>query len=214
MLRVLSRTCLSVGSKTGIRTSIRPVATSSKKWSDEKRDVTSAKFLEGFAKVAPITMDPPTFPQDYMKEDLVDQTEGEDDTKLSLNFFLPSKTIHSNEKVDLVLVPSQSGDFGIMSKHVPTVAQLRPGVITIHKEQDKDVSKYFVSSGFAFVHENSVADICAVEAVPLEDIDANQVKSSLAEAQGKLSASADEVSKAEAQIAVDVLTAMEAAVVA
>ena len=40
-------------------------------------------------------------------------------------------------QVDLVLLPSTTGDFGVMPGHVPTVAQLRPGVITVHKEMDK-----------------------------------------------------------------------------
>ena len=38
----------------------------------------------------------------------------------------------------------------------------RPGVVTVHKELDKSVEKYFVSGGFAFVHPDSTADICAV----------------------------------------------------
>ena len=36
-----------------------------------------------------------------------------------------------------MLLPSTTGDFGVMPGHVPTVAQLRPGVITVHKELDK-----------------------------------------------------------------------------
>lgn len=47
-------------------------------------------------------------------------------------------------QVDMVLVPAVTGDFGAMPGHVPTVAQLRPGVVTVHKEMDKDVKKYFV----------------------------------------------------------------------
>ena len=47
-------------------------------------------------------------------------------------------------QVDLVLIPAVTGDFGAMPGHVPTVAQLRPGVVTVHKELDKDVRKYFV----------------------------------------------------------------------
>ena len=31
--------------------------------------------------------------------------------------------------------------------------------------------QYFVSSGFAFVHPDSTAEVCAVEAVPLEHLD-------------------------------------------
>ena len=36
--------------------------------------------------------------------------------------------------------------------------------------------QYFVSSGFAFVHADSTAEVCAVEAVPLEHLDGAAVK--------------------------------------
>lgn len=32
-----------------------------------------------------------------------------------------------------MLLPATTGDFGVMPGHVPTVAQLRPGVVTVHK---------------------------------------------------------------------------------
>jgi F-type H+-transporting ATPase subunit delta len=73
-----------------------------------------------------------------------------------------------------------TGDFGVMPGHVPTVAQLRPGVQTIHNELDTDVEKYFVSAGFAFVHADSTADVCAVEAVKVEDLDPEAVRAGLA----------------------------------
>ena len=82
-------------------------------------------------------------------------------------------------QVDLVLVPAVTGDFGVMPGHVPTVAQLRPGVVTVHNELDKDVEKYFVSSGFAFVHADSTADVVAVEAVKLEELDTEAVRAGL-----------------------------------
>lgn len=68
----------------------------------------------------------------------------------------------------MALLPAVSGDFGVAAGHVPTMAQLRPGVVSVHKEMDKDVTHYFVSSGFAFVYDNSVADVCAVEAVEVD----------------------------------------------
>lgn len=51
--------------------------------------------------------------------------------------------------------------------------------MTVHKELDKDVTKYFVSGGFAFVHPDSTADICAVEAVKVSDLDADAVRAGL-----------------------------------
>lgn len=37
-------------------------------------------------------------------------------------------------------------------------------------------AQYFVSSGFAFIHADSTTDVCAVEAVPLEQLDPELVK--------------------------------------
>lgn len=54
------------------------------------------------------------------------------------------------------------------------------------QELDKEVEKYFVSSGFAFVHSDSSADVCAVEAVKLDDLDPEAVKAGLAEYNAKL----------------------------
>lgn len=39
-------------------------------------------------------------------------------------------------------VPSFSGSFGILPQHVPLLAVLKPGVITVH-EQDGNQKKYF-----------------------------------------------------------------------
>jgi len=64
----------------------------------------------------------------------------------------------------MVLVPASSGVMGILPRHAPTVAQLRPGVVEVHSEGTKD--KYFVSSGFAFVHKDRT-DVCAVAAAPV-----------------------------------------------
>ncbi len=57
--------------------------------------------------------------------------------------------------------------------------QLRPGVVTVHKTLDKEVEKYFVSSGFAFVHADSTTDVCAVEAVKVEKLDPEAVRAGL-----------------------------------
>lgn len=61
----------------------------------------------------------------------------------------------------------------------PSPTACRPGVVTVHKELDKTVEKYFVSGGFAFVHPDSTADICAVEAVKVTDLDPDAVRAGL-----------------------------------
>jgi F-type H+-transporting ATPase subunit delta len=76
---------------------------------------------------------------------------------------------------------------------------------------DKDVKRYFVSGGFAFVHADSSADIVAVEAVPVEQLDVDAVKKGLAEHQANFTSAKDDFEKANAQIGIDVCTAMVAA---
>jgi hypothetical protein len=72
-------------------------------------------------------------------------------------------------------------------------------------------SQYFVSSGFAFVHADSTTDICAVEAVPVEQLDAEAVKKGLADYQAKLVNAKDDYEKASAQIGIEVCGAMNSA---
>ncbi|CAH9095578.1 unnamed protein product [Cuscuta europaea] len=110
----------------------------------------------------------------------------------------------------MVIIPTTTGEVGILPGHVATIAELKPGVMSVH--EGNDVMKYFVSSGFAFVHSNSVTDIMALEAVPIEKIDPDIVEKGLAELTQKLSSASTELQKAEAQIGVDVLTALNFAV--
>ena len=70
------------------------------------------------------------------------------------------------------------------------------------------VQQYFVSSGFAFVHANSVTDIMAVEAIPLEQLDDAAVKKGLADFNNKLVNAKDDYEKAAAQIGIEVCGAM------
>lgn len=38
-------------------------------------------------------------------------------------------------------IPATTGEFGVLPGHVPTVAQLKPGVLAVHLEADKNVKK-------------------------------------------------------------------------
>jgi F-type H+-transporting ATPase subunit delta len=56
---------------------------------------------------------------------------GAEATDLILNFCTPHKSIYENKVVNLVEIPSEDGDTGIMAGHVPLIAQLKPGIVTI-----------------------------------------------------------------------------------
>ena len=68
--------------------------------------------------------------------------------------FLPAQVYYNNASVRQVDVPSFSGSFGILPSHVPTLAVIKPGVMTVF--EDGGVSKkYFVSSGIVSINEDS-----------------------------------------------------------
>ncbi|KAG6416007.1 hypothetical protein SASPL_123428 [Salvia splendens] len=112
-------------------------------------------------------------------------------------------------QVDMVIVPATAGQMGVLPGHVATIAELKPGILSVH--EGNDVTKYFLSSGFAFVHANAVADIIAIEATPVDRLDPNLVQKGLADFQQKLNTASTDVEKAEAQIGIDVHSALNAA---
>jgi len=173
-------------------------------------------FIEKFRQSAPSVMEPPKFPTEFAKNKMKElDPAAPTPSKITFNFYLPHQVVHQAAEVDMVLLPATTGDFGVMPGHVPVVAQLRPGVVSVHKELDKEVEKFFVSSGFAFVHADSSADICAVEALPLDELDPSAVSAGLADYTAKLAAAqskGDDYETAAAQIGVDVFSAMNSAV--
>lgn len=56
------------------------------------------------------------------------------------------QTFYANQSVKQVDVPSLNGAFGILPNHVPVLAVLKPGVVTV-TEDDGAVKKVLVSSG-------------------------------------------------------------------
>jgi hypothetical protein len=60
-----------------------------------------------------------------------------------------SYTSHPCLKQLLHTLPT--GDMGVVADHVPTIAQLRPGVVIVHQADMTDMKKFFVSGGFAIV---------------------------------------------------------------
>jgi F-type H+-transporting ATPase subunit delta len=72
---------------------------------------------------------------------------------------------------------------------VPTITELKPSIMSVH--EGNDTTKYFLSSRFAFIHANFVANIIAIEAVPIDRIDQSLVQKGLAEFNQKLSSAAN-----------------------
>ncbi|GFQ74387.1 ATP synthase subunit delta, mitochondrial [Trichonephila clavata] len=124
-------------------------------------------------------------------------------SEMSFTFASPSEVFYEKANVKQVDVPSYSGSFGILADHVPTLAVLKPGVVTVF-ENDGASKKFFVSSGSVTINDDSSVQVLAQEAVPLDRIDTQACREGLTKAQQALSSATTEVSKAEAQIAIEV----------
>ncbi|XWS35561.1 hypothetical protein CRYUN_Cryun20dG0007700 [Craigia yunnanensis] len=135
-----------------------------------------ATFVEAWKKVIP-NMDPPKTPLSFMQPR--PPTPSFIPSKLTVNLVLPYASELATKEVDMVIVPATTGQMGVLPGHVATIAELKPGVLSVH--EGSEVTKYFISSGFVFIHANSFADIIGVEAVPLDRIDASLVQKGLAE---------------------------------
>ena len=109
----------------------------------------------------------------------------------------------------MVTLPAVSGVMGILGEHAPTIAQLRPGVVTVHGNDIADVThKYFISGGFAEIKADSTANVQAVEAVKFEDLDGAQARKQLDEANAALQKASTDADKALAQIQIEVSEAV------
>ncbi|XP_071725232.1 ATP synthase subunit delta', mitochondrial-like [Rutidosis leptorrhynchoides] len=153
-------------------------------------------FIDSWNKAIP-NIEPPKTPSSFMTPRPSNPTSIP--TKLTVNFALPyaselsSKPLSQRRFVrilaidwmitlhlaEMVIVPATTGQMGVLPGQVATMAELKPGILSVH--EGNDVTKYFLSCGFAFVHSNSVADIIAIEAVPIDQIDPEQIQKGLAE---------------------------------
>merc|ERR1719203_2094586 len=63
------------------------------------------------------------------------QAEDSDKTAsgMTFNFTLPTQSLYEDASVEQVILPGIDGMFGVMPNHVPTVAELKPGVVSVQK---------------------------------------------------------------------------------
>ena len=66
-----------------------------------------------------------------------------------LSFTVPEKSLYDSTPVEMVILPGGDGQFGVMPNHVPTISELKPGVVSVQEETGGPLIKYFVSGGFA-----------------------------------------------------------------
>ncbi|XP_014668971.1 PREDICTED: ATP synthase subunit delta, mitochondrial-like [Priapulus caudatus] len=128
-------------------------------------------------------------------------------TQMSFTFACPAQVFYNEANVRQVDVPSHSGSFGILPQHVPLLAVLKPGIVTVIEDADKS-KKFFVSSGSVTINADSSVQVLAEEAVPLDQLDAAAIREGLSKAQQSIGAATNDQERAKVQIEVEVYEAL------
>ncbi|KAJ3533696.1 hypothetical protein NM208_g7867 [Fusarium decemcellulare] len=54
--------------------------------------------------------------------------------RIKLSLALPHQAIYKSQDVVQVNIPAESGDMGVLANHVPSIEQLKPGLVEIVEE--------------------------------------------------------------------------------
>ena len=126
--------------------------------------------------------------------------------KVQFELVSPERLLLS-QAVDMVVVPGEEGDFGVLVRHAPLISAVRPGVIAVH-DGGQVTERIFVAGGFAEVTP-ARCTVLAEQALPVGEIDRQAVEQQLKDAREDLAdaksdqertAAARQVAVAEAMI--------------
>ena len=101
--------------------------------------------------------------------------------------------------VDMVVIPAEEGEMGVLVKHAPMIVLLRGGVVRLY-EGGQVTERLFVSGGFAEITPLRVT-VLADEAMPVADV-------SRAEGEKRLAAANEDYERADKKDMVAVNAAM------
>lgn len=141
-----------------------------------------------------------------------------------LTSYCRNQAIYKSSDVVQVNLAAESGEMGVLAQHVPSIEQLKPGIVEVIEESGSTKQffrtshppqawRYLVRSltrtvivagGFAVVQPNSVLSINAVEGYPIEEFSSEAIKAQIAEAQKVASGNGSEQDIAEAKIELEV----------
>jgi len=102
-----------------------------------------------------------------------------------------------SQAVEMVVLPGAEGDFGALPEHAPTVAALRPGVISVF-ENNQVIERVFVAGGFAEVTPERCT-VLAERALPVPELDRTSAERAIANAREDLAGAKTDAARAAAE---------------
>jgi F-type H+-transporting ATPase subunit epsilon len=115
-----------------------------------------------------------------------------------------------SEEVSHVVIPGTDGEMTVMAEHAPLMTTIKPGVVTVTTAPGKE-DRYVVFGGFADVLPTGCT-LLAESAMHVNDIDREEIRARIKDAQDDLNDAEDDEKKAGLAQYLDQLTTLEGAI--
>jgi F-type H+-transporting ATPase subunit epsilon len=122
-------------------------------------------------------------------------------TAFSVSVVTPEESVFEGE-AELVIARSPEGDFGIMAGHIPFLAALVPGIVTVASGSSREA--FIVPGGFLEAsgpHDDYHVIVLADDADAAGEMDAAEARQRIEEARHKREEDAEERAEAEMRVA-------------
>lgn len=124
--------------------------------------------------------------------------------KLHFDLVSPEQRLFEGE-VDMVVVPGEEGDFGVLPGHAPLMSAIRMGAIAVH--DGGKITRTFIRGGFAEVTPEGLS-VLAEEAIDLGTFDASTLDQQITDAREDISAAKSDAEREQAEAALARLEAL------
>jgi F-type H+-transporting ATPase subunit epsilon len=106
--------------------------------------------------------------------------------KFDVSLVTPDGSVYEGQ-AEMIVVPGQIGEIGVLARHAPLIATLRAGRTRIHPGDQAEVLEYATGPGFFQVlHDRAIALVD--DAVDATNVDGARARRQLEEAQAELDA--------------------------
>jgi F-type H+-transporting ATPase subunit epsilon len=105
----------------------------------------------------------------------------------------PAEKLYTQECY-MVVVPGELGEMGFMPGHAPLVSSLADGSVRVYSDASTLSQTYALQGGYVQVTGEKVI-ILADKAIPVDQIDANEVRAKISELEAQASSLAEDSSE-------------------
>ena len=116
--------------------------------------------------------------------------------ELDINLVTPRGVV-AHQAADGLTAPGELGEFELLPGHVPMLAALKPGVLTIG---DRSKTRYAVSAGYLRIDQAGAIEVLVEQAVAAADVDTEAARADLRAAEAELAKWADKPTDGDWQI--------------